>query len=204
MIQFCLSKKHVGSITTYQNHVSTLCGWLEKMLPLRTLFFHPMKMCRYVSFIFLEEHVVISPAFASPTFLIIFDQLSTQQCQSWHQCMVRESDHSGFSFSSLCFGSSPEKAGPPGPACETLLGCHGGFSPRNFGIWGPNSGDMNGTCKKWFFIRVFNCFLTSFRLFFCVVRQVIDLTMFSGRTKEQSGIPVCRQNLWHWETVVVD
>ena len=69
MRQFCLSKKHVGSITTYQNHVSTLCGWLEKMLPLRTLFFSFNEDVP-LFFIFLEKHVVISPAFASPTFLI--------------------------------------------------------------------------------------------------------------------------------------
>ena len=107
------------------------------------------------------------PCFCIPHF---FDQLWTQQCQSWHQYMVRVSDHSGFSFSSLCFGSSAEKAGPSGPAYETLSGCHGGFSPLHL-----------------FFHPCVNCFLTLSRLFFCcVVRQVIDLTMFSGRTRKRT------------------
>ena len=154
-----------------------------------------------IFFIFLEEHVVISRAFASPTFLINYEPNSAS-----HDINVWWERVTTLVFLSLHFASVPpqKRLGPRAPPTKHFRAAMADFRREISGSGAPNSGDMNGTCKNWFFIRVFNCFLTSFRLFFCVVRQVIDLTMFSGRTKEQSGIPVCRQNLWHWETVVVD
>ena len=129
MRQFCLSKKHVGSITTYQNHVSTLCGWLEKMLPLRTLFFHSVKMCRNCSFIFLEEHVVNSPAFASPTFLINYEPNSASHDISiwweWVTTLV---------FLSLHFASVPpqKRLGPRAPPTKHFRAAMADFCPCIF------------------------------------------------------------------------
>ena len=194
MRQFCLSKKHVGSITTYQNHVSTLCGWLEKMLPLRTFFFDSMKMCRYFSFIFLEEHVVISPAFASPTFLINYQPNSAS-----HDINVWWERVTTLVFLSLHFASVPQKRlGPRAPPTKHFRAAMADFRREISGSAAPNSGDMNCTCKKWFFIRVFNCFLTLFRFFVVWFARLLILPCFpEWPEKEQSGIPVCRQNLWH-------
>ena len=162
MRQFCLSKK-----TCWFNHnVSKSCvyilrvTWKDASTP--DLVFFIQWRCAD-NFHFFGRTCCNFPRFCIPHF---FDQLWTQQCQSWHQCMVRESDHSGFSFSSLCFGSSPEKAGPPGPAYETLSCCHGGFSPRNFGIWGPKLWRHEWHLQKLIFHPCFQLFLDLVSLVF--------------------------------------
>ena len=149
-------------------HLKIMCqhcaGDLKRCFHSGPWFFLIQWRCADIFHSFFGRTCCNFPRFCIPHF---FDQLSTQQCQSWHQCMVRESDHSGFSFSSLCFGS-PEKAGPSGPAYETLSGCHGGFSPRNFGICGPKLWRHELHLQKMIFHPCFQLFLdlVSFFLLF--------------------------------------
>ena len=126
------------------------------------------------------------PRFCIPHF---FDQLSTQQCQSWHQCMVRERVTT-LVFLSLHFASVPpqKRLGPRAPSTKHFRAAMADFRPCNF-----------------FFIRASIVSWPCLACFFVVwFARLLILPCFPEEPeKELSGIPVCRQNLWHWETVVV-